>query len=202
MAAAATSLVVRLRDRNAPVVEAWRRHFGEQPSVEIGFGDIFEVTADAIVSPANSFGYMDGGIDAAYLARFGDGLQSRLQKHLREHHHGELAVGEAVVVATYALDIPWLVSAPTMRVPSPVPKTLNAYLAFRAALRAVLEHNRTAESPIRSILCPGLATAIGAMPAERCARQMRFAYDVILGGRKWPPLRPKEIYEIHEELLR
>lgn len=40
------------------------------------------------------------------------------------------------------------------------------------------------------------------MPAERCARQMRFAYDVILGGRKWPPLRPKEIYEIHEELLR
>jgi O-acetyl-ADP-ribose deacetylase (regulator of RNase III) len=195
-------LVVRLRDRNAPVVEAWRRHFGEQSNVEIGFGDIFEVTADAIISPANSFGYMDGGIDAAYLERFGAGLQSRLQQHLREHHHGELAVGAAVVVETYALDIPWLVSAPTMRVPSPVPKTLNAYLAFRAALRAVLEHNRTAESPIRSILCPGLATAIGAMPAERCARQMRFAYDVILGGRKWPPIRPKEIYEIHEELLR
>jgi O-acetyl-ADP-ribose deacetylase (regulator of RNase III) len=195
-------LTLRLRDRNAPVVDAWRRHFGDRANVEIGFGDIFEATADAIVSPANSFGYMDGGIDAAYLDRFGAGLQSRLQKHLREHHHGELAVGEAVVVETHALDIPWLVSAPTMRVPSPVPKTLNAYLAFRAALRAVLAHNRTAESPIRSILCPGLATAIGAMPAERCARQMRFAYDVILGDRKWPPLRPKEIYEVHEELLR
>jgi O-acetyl-ADP-ribose deacetylase (regulator of RNase III) len=57
--------------------------FGEHANVEVGFGDIFEATADSIVSPANSFGYMDGGIDAAYLARFGAGLQSRLQQHLR-----------------------------------------------------------------------------------------------------------------------
>lgn len=196
------AIVVRLRDRNAALVEAWGRTFAGIDSVEIGHGDIFDVEADAIVSPANSFGFMDGGIDAVYLERFGSGLQWTLQQHLEKHHHGELAVGEAVIVETNAADIPWLVSAPTMRIPGPVPKSLNAYLAFRAALRVVLQHNSTARSPIRSILCPGLASAIGAMPEDRCARQMRFAWDTILGGSRWPPLRIREIFETHEELLR
>lgn len=196
------AIVVRLRDRNAALVEAWRRNFADRPEVEVGHGDIFEARADALVSPANSFGYMDGGIDAVYLERFGSGLQWTLQQHLRQHHHGELAVGEAVIVDTGDIEIPWLISAPTMRVPAPVPNTLNAYLALRAAFRAVLAHNLTGNEPIRSVLCPGLATAIGAMPAERCARQMRFAYDVILGGRRWPPLRALEIHETHRELLR
>lgn len=195
-------IVVRLRDHDAALVAAWRRAFAGCPAVEVGHGDIFEATADALVSPANSFGYMDGGIDAVYLARFGTGLQWRLQEHLREHHGGELAVGEAVVVATIAPDLPWLICAPTMRVPGPVPHTLNAYLAFRAALRAALAHTRSGAGRIASVLSPGLASAIGAMPPDRVARQMRFAWDITLGGRPWPPLRPVEIHETHRELLR
>ncbi|MCB9704779.1 MAG: macro domain-containing protein [Myxococcales bacterium] len=195
-------ILVRLRDRDAAVVDAWRRHFRGVQAVEIGFGDIFAVAADAIVSPANSFGYMDGGIDAVYLERFGAGLQWRLQERLRERHGGELVVGEAVIVETGASELRWLVSAPTMRVPGPVKDTLNAYLAFRAALRAVLAHNEAGLPRIASVLCPGLASAIGAMPPERVARQMRFAYDVTLGGRPWPPLRAAEIHETHRELLR
>lgn len=190
-------ITLRLRGIDAALVEAWRRHFNNCPHVEVSHGDIFGVTADAIVSPANSFGYMDGGIDAVYLARFGAGLQWRLQQHLQERHGGELAVGEATIVATHAADIPWLISAPTMRIPGPVPNTLNAYLALRAALRAAIAHGQ-----ITSVVCPGLASAIGAMPADRVARQMRFAYDVTLGGRPWPPLRPAEIHETHRELLR
>lgn len=199
---AAPEITVRLRDRDAALVEAWRRAFKGCEGVEIGHGDIFAVEADAIVSPANSFGYMDGGIDAVYIARFGAGLQWRLQQFLKEHHGGELAVGEAVIVETGALDIPWLVSAPTMRVPHPVPNTLNAYLAFRAALRAVVAHNRANARRITSVLSPGLASAIGAMPPDRVARQMRFAFDITLGGRPWPPLRAAEIHENHRELLR
>jgi O-acetyl-ADP-ribose deacetylase (regulator of RNase III) len=196
-----TSIVVRLRDRNPALVEAWRRNFQGCEAVEVSHGDIFREQADAIVSPANSFGYMDGGIDAVYLEQFGTGLQARLQEHLREQHHGELAVGEAVIVETMSSEMPWMISAPTMRIPGPVPKTLNAYLAFRAALRAVLQHNLGRKPKIRSLLCPGLASAIGGMPEERCARQMRFAYDTILGSRRWPPLRIGEIFETHEELL-
>ena len=61
MMLAMVELVLRLRDRNPALVEAWRRNFEGIERVEISQGDIFGVTADAIVSPANSFGYMDGG---------------------------------------------------------------------------------------------------------------------------------------------
>lgn len=47
---------LHLRDRNEALVEAWRREFGGLANVEVSCGDIFDVPADAIVSPANSFG--------------------------------------------------------------------------------------------------------------------------------------------------
>jgi len=193
-------LNVILRDLNPAMEEAWTRHFSGCPAVEVGRGEIFDVCADAIVSPANSFGFMDGGIDAVYLNRFGTGLQHRLQSTLREQFHGELPVGQAVLVETGDPQIPWLVSAPTMRIPMPVAHTMNAYLAFRATLVAVAEHNRSSDQPIKTVLCPGLATAIGRMPAPRCAQQMRLAYDVVEGGRTWPPLSTKEIWQTHGEL--
>lgn len=74
-----------------------------------------------------------------------------------------------------------------MRVPGPVPDTVNAYLAFRAALRAVLAHNAAGRPQIRRVLCPGLATTTGRMPVGRCAAQMRAAWDTVLG--EGPPER-------------
>lgn len=188
-----------LRDRNTSIVEAWREAFDGVDDVEPSVGDIFDCAADAIVSPANSFGYMDGGIDLVYLERFGQGLQQRLQKRLREEFLGELPVGQATMVATLDPELPWMVSSPTMRVPMPVPDTVNAYLAFRAALLVGKEH-AAGDPPIRRLLCPGLATAIGCMPARRCARQMRLAYDVVSGLRSWPPARAGEVLASHREM--
>ncbi|CAG2202750.1 unnamed protein product [Mytilus edulis] len=68
--------------------------------------------------------------------------------------------------------IKFLISAPTMRVPKDVISTSNAFLAFRATIIAVEKHNRNPENePIRSVLCPGLGTAVGRMPFDRCAFQ-------------------------------
>jgi len=188
------SIEIHLRDIGRVLVDAWRREFEGIDSVTISCGDIFstkaglikpgepiEVKADAVVSPANSFGFMDGGIDALYTYQFGEGLQARLQALLLAEHGGELPVGSAVIVATLDASIPWCISAPTMRIPCDVADTTNAYLAFRAALRAVLAHNASGKPAIRSVLCPGLATAIGGMPVARCARQMRVAWDRVLG---------------------
>jgi O-acetyl-ADP-ribose deacetylase (regulator of RNase III) len=169
--------VFELRDIDAGVVSAWQKYFKGIANVRISHGDIFEKSADAIVSPANSFGYMDGGIDLLYLHRFGWELQTRLQAHLRDEHDGELPVGQATIVETFDATIPYLVSAPTMRVPMNVSNTINAYLAFRAAIRAVKLHNRNVPGAIRTILCPGLCTAIGRMPPDLSARQMAAAYD-------------------------
>jgi hypothetical protein len=65
-----------------------------------------------------------------------------------------------------------------MRVPMNVSNTTNAYLAFRAAIRAVKLHNRESpEAAIRTLVCPGLCTAIGRMPPDLSARQMAAAFE-------------------------
>src|SRR5512147_1366386 len=96
---------LRLRDRNEALVDAWRREFSGVANVEVSCGEIFDLPADAIVSPANSFGFMDGGIDLVYSRRFGWDLQERLQALLRAEHAGELPVGQALIVETHAIDI-------------------------------------------------------------------------------------------------
>ena len=171
-----SEILFELRDISAEMVQAWRKYFAGIAGVRISHGDILESSADAIISPANSFGYMDGGIDLVYLHRFGWELQTRLQTHLKTDHEGELPVGQATIVETFDSDIPYLVSAPTIRVPMNVANTVNAYLAFRAAIRAIKQHNREQPGSIRTVLCPGLCTAIGRMPAELAARQMAAAF--------------------------
>jgi O-acetyl-ADP-ribose deacetylase (regulator of RNase III) len=197
-----TEVAYHLRDRNPQMVAAWCKFFAEAaPEVQISEGNIFGATADAIVSPANSFGYMDGGIDLAYVERFGWELQDRLQAKLREEHDGELPVGCAIVVSTGAADIPFMISAPTMRIPSDVSDSVNAYLAYRAAIRAVRAHNQSAEIPITSVLCPGLATSIGQMPHRKAAQQMLLAYLTCARGRTDYTDRTHKIVYNHTAML-
>jgi len=177
-------LHVHLRDLKPDLVNAWQRHFNGVPNVSISQGDILERAADAIVSPANSFGFMDGGVDLAYSEHFGWQLSFALQDLILAKHDGELPVGQAEILPTGNAEIPWLISAPTMRIPSSVVHTPNAYLAFRATLRAVRTHNTQHPAKIRSMLCPGLGTSIGRLPAEVCAKQMRIAYDAVVLGIK------------------
>lgn len=123
-------------------------------------GDILKHQADALVSPANSFGYMDGGLDLVLSQHFGWDLEKRVRTEILTHHHGELPVGNALTVPTENSVLPWLVCAPTMRVPMRVEGTFNAYLAFRAILIEVRRFNRI-EPRIRTLLVPGLGTGEG-----------------------------------------
>ena len=79
-------------------------------------------------------------------------MQHRLQALIKVDYDGELPVGEAAIIKTLSPDdsdekfkdsqfndgrlINYLISAPTMRVPMDVIHTVNAYLAFRAVIRA------------------------------------------------------------------
>jgi O-acetyl-ADP-ribose deacetylase (regulator of RNase III) len=193
------TIEIHLRDLNKDVVSSWRDEFAGEPRVQVSHGDILSVAADAIVSPGNSFGLMDGGIELIYADFFGGKPLEHLNKILRERHFGELPVGHAVVVPTGHHAIPFLVSAPVARVPRIISETVNVYLAFRAALIAVLAHNKDGRPPVRSLLAPGLGTGAGQMPPRRAARQMRMAYDAIIKGQ---PLRNRVgIWREHDELL-
>lgn len=169
---------LHLRDKNPAVVAAWREVFGEAPSVTISEGDILELEGDAIVSPANSFGWMDGGIDLAYRERFGVELEQNLQQLIRDCYFGELPVGSACPLRTGDERIPMLIAAPTMRVPEPVRDTTNAYVAMRAAL-IVARFNHQHEP---TLLCPGLCTWTGRMSPLRAAVQMHYAWRAIVVG--------------------
>lgn len=105
------------------------------PGVRVHLGSILSLTCDAIVSPANSFGFMDGGIDALYMSHFGPQIQDRLRDAIRVRHHGELLVGAADVIETGNAAIPCLIAAPTMRVPMILKDSVNPYLAARASER-------------------------------------------------------------------
>jgi O-acetyl-ADP-ribose deacetylase (regulator of RNase III) len=196
-----SALKIFLRDISPDVVAAWREAFAGVEGVDVSQGDIFGLAADAIVSPANSFGYMDGGIDGVYSMRFGWGLSERLRDVLRERYDGELPVGCAVIIETRDPVIPYLVSAPTMRVPMNVSNTVNAYLAFRASLLAIRDHNRDPHKPpIESLLCPGLATFYGCMSPSRSARQMLLAYRLVVKGDAGIQDRADQVLRQHREM--
>jgi O-acetyl-ADP-ribose deacetylase (regulator of RNase III) len=188
-----------LIDRSARLVDEWVRAFSVFPEVESFVGDYFERPADAIVSPANSFGIMDGGLDLAIRDVLGYAVQGRVQDVIVRKYHGELPVGCAEIVETGDHRWRFLISAPTTRVPESVAYSINAYLAFRAALVAVENFNKAqCKRPIDSVVCCGLATGIGGMSASRCASQMRIAYKEMVCS---PAIgRFESIHALHREL--
>ena len=63
-----------------------------------------------------------------------------------KHHHGELLVGTAEIVESGDKGIPFLIAAPTMRVPMIQGETVNAYLAARAVF-LLIKHARFRAGP-------------------------------------------------------
>ena len=155
-----------------------------------GRASILDLDVDAVVSPANSFGFMDGGLDALYVERFGPAVQDAARAAVLYRHDGELLVGEADLVRTADPRVPYVVLAPTMRVPMQLPAdTVNPYLAMRGVLRLV-ERGVVADGPdagrpvrdvVRSVAVPGLGTGVGRVPAPTCARQVAAALRAACG---------------------
>jgi O-acetyl-ADP-ribose deacetylase (regulator of RNase III) len=186
------TMKILLVDRDAALVRAWQAAFADRDDVEVYRDDYFTRPADAMVSPANSFGIMDGGLDLAIRDALGFEIQRRVQQVIVERHHGELPVGCAEIVATDDTRWPSLVVAPTMRVPESVAQTLNAYLAFRAALLAAKR------AGLSSLVCCGLGTGIGAMEPQRAAVQMRLALLNVSGPARVPSF--PQIHATHRAL--
>lgn len=163
---------------------AFQERFSQFTDVSI-FGEHFEwiPAFDCLVSPANSFGMMDGGIDAAITQFFGLSLERRVKERILEDYLGEQPVGTSFIIETGHSKHPFLAHTPTMRVPMSVKGTDVPYIAMWAMLLAIRQHNRTNQRTIMSVVCPGLGTGIGQIPYSEAARQMAIAYDHFL----YPP---------------
>ena len=164
-----------LTTRDNDLLTEWKKKFSDVSGIKVVLcEDITDVIPDCkvVVSPAQSFGVMDGGLDLAYSVYFGWDLQERLRETIRTNYYGELLVGQYCLVPID--ENQKLLSVPTMRVPQLVANTTNAYMAFRAVLIACIEENL--EGPV---ICPGLCVGVGRMSPELCAKQMRMAWDSI-----------------------
>ncbi|WMX12239.1 MULTISPECIES: macro domain-containing protein [unclassified Aureispira] len=168
-------------DKNPLMIEAWKIAFDSFKNVQILEGDITTIKCDALVSPANSFGFMDGGVDYAISVRLGWDFHRRLQKEIQALPEGELLVGKSLTLKTGDAHIPYLISAPTMRVPMSfnIATSVNAYLAMKAALIAAKNH-----PSINSIGIPGFCTGVGRMSPSVSANQMLQAFCEIELGQK------------------
>ena len=170
-----------LIDTNPKMISSWNDFFENETNVKVLKGDITNVSCDAIVSPANSFGFMDGGVDNAISLRLGWELQNELQALIKKLPEGELLVGRSLILETGDDLIPYLISAPTMRVPMNfnISTSINAYLAMKAALIAAKTHEK-----ITYVGIPGFCTGVGRMQTQIAARQMYQAFIEIEKGEK------------------
>jgi O-acetyl-ADP-ribose deacetylase (regulator of RNase III) len=172
-----------LTDPKAELCDAWAAAFEDYPEVEIVNGHFEQIPVfDCMVSAANSFGLMDGGVDLAITNFFGPALQARVQQLILARYNGEQPVGSSFIVETGHPTHPFLAHTPTMRVPMPIAGTDHVYLAMKAMLQAVRDFNAESQR-IQTVVCPGLGTATGRVPAAEAARQMALAYHYY----KYPP---------------
>jgi O-acetyl-ADP-ribose deacetylase (regulator of RNase III) len=190
------------------LADAWERFCGELGFVQVHRGPIQALKCDAIVSPANSFGFMDGGVDLIYSQYFGWHLQERLKELIATKHHGELLVGNAEIVETDDVSIPYMIASPTMRVPMILGNTVNPYLAARAVLLLVkhgaFTHGKHAgeaiSNHIRTVAFPGLGTGVGRVGPNTCAHQMRAAIDDVILEKQTFPASWSEAQARHQKL--
>lgn len=162
---------LHLVDADPDVASALRDAFDPFPEVNVGHGDLLAVAHNAVVSPANSHGFMDGGIDHAYRVFFGEQLERRVRDAIGRRPEGHLPIGAALTVGTGHAVIPYLIVAPTMLMPESA-DPMNCYRAFRAVLRLAGSTPELA----RAVYSPGLGTGVGRVTPQVAAREMALAY--------------------------
>ena len=184
-------------DRNEKNLKALEQSFGTVENVSFIRGDFIQSiqansSINCIVSPANSFGLMDGSLDW-YINRYlfpTDRLEisEYVKQKIIKEYTGEQPVGTCLLVYAKAVDNRNFILAhtPTMRVPKNVSNTDNAYRAFKALLNSVNNYNKLPNNrnPINNIACSSFCAGVGEMPSEVAGKQMRLAYDHFIEGLK------------------
>ncbi|WP_283138853.1 macro domain-containing protein [Rhizohabitans arisaemae] len=170
---------VVLVDVNARVVQAWRAAFADTPEIEILKGSILDQHVDAWVSPTNSGGDMNGGVDAVVKRHLGAGIQLRVKQAIGARFGGSMPVGSAVCVPSGATNPKFLISTPTMvESAENVSQTLNVALACAAAFQAIHMQNALEADSIGSVALVGMGAATGRVPARVCANLMWTGYTL------------------------
>ncbi len=172
-------MVFTFVDLSNDFVDACRQLFGCSARYYTGNIELYQPKGRKVyyVSPANSMGFMDGGIDAAYSIRMFPGLEQNVKNAIKKsstyktllgRHY--LPIGKALVVPITQHDNYFLVCAPTMLLPQNVQETKNAYYAMIATLQAVRQHGYDHQRD--ELIIPGLCCGYGGLSGQEAAQQI------------------------------
>jgi O-acetyl-ADP-ribose deacetylase (regulator of RNase III) len=178
-----------LVDLQPELCNEFRIAFEGVEKVSVVDGRFEDVEFDCIVSAANSFGLMDGGVDGAITMYFGNQMMNRVQNKIIEDYHGEQPVGTSFIIRGNEewndRHNKYVAHTPTMRVPMNIRTTENVYQAMKAMLLEVNNFNKLVDSGkmpeyvnrINTVACTGLGTFCGEVPFNKAAKDMRMAYN-------------------------
>jgi O-acetyl-ADP-ribose deacetylase (regulator of RNase III) len=169
-------------------INEFKKWFAPYPNVTYTVGNVSNLPLEntAFVSAANSFLFMDGGIDKTYSRVMFPGVEKRAKTLLKQLDittmldRYYLPVGSAMTVPVG--NTTSLIFAPTMFLPQNVANTNNAYHAFLAALCAF------EKSGLPTLVCPPMCTGWGEMTDHVAAEQMHKAYQEFSGGFRPPQI--------------
>lgn len=168
---------IYLIDFNENIINAWKHFFYDEDVIIVNdtlhnfLNNNPEI--EVIVSPANSFGIMNGGYDAAITRYFGKELQNKVQEYILTNLCGEQPVG-----TSFAVKIPnynkYLIHTPTMRTPERIVDPRIIYHCMRSTLMEAYKLNINS-----SILIPAFGGATGGIEPTKLAKYMYLGYKQI-----------------------
>lgn len=129
-------------------------------SIIVKKGDLTKTDCDAIVNPANSFGYMGGGVAGA-IKRVGG-----IEIEKEAVNKAPIPVGRAVFTTAGTLPCKYVIHAPTMKQPAMRIDVENVRLATQAALELA------EDLKLQFIAIPGMGTGVGGVSPEEAAEVM------------------------------
>lgn len=138
-----------------------------------------EFAVTFIVSPANSLGFMNGGIDDIYMDMF-PGIQKTVQDEIAKFNitasigRKALPIGSTIIVQTKNAKTPYLCCTPTMFLPSKLGEADNVYWAFMSLLQT-FKHYTNIKKIV--VACPCLGTGVGRLKARDSAKEIQRAFN-------------------------
>ena len=144
------------------------------PSFEVELGDPLAFDIDAVVSPANTKGIMNGGYDAVLRRYFGIGIEYMVQQYLEKF---KIDVGQAIAVKTGHPKVDWLIVSPTVSVSGKglSGHTSVSYACAYNSVKVAIEKN------VKYLGMTGLGTGVGGLDRREAARQQVRGIEDALG---------------------
>lgn len=140
------------------------------------------------ISPANSLGFMDGGIDKVYSQIMFPGIETKVKNNIAKLNQKTLLgrpfipIGRAICTKTESMrpkGCCYLITAPTMLLPQKVPNTTNAFFAMISTLVCIEEMKKNGFNfnDNDMLVIPSMCCGWGGMPIDNSFMQIHTAIE-------------------------